>query len=256
MDKISKAIKCANCKEILVSPMFLPCEHNICGSHLSRFEVDEIRYQYHNRIECGECAQVHQVPEDCQFPFNKSLAEIIETKINMLDFGHLEHHKNTNDSCKRLDQLLREIDVLLNDPNKVTNETIDNLRIRINLKSENLKLYIKEETTKVLNKLKDYEQRCKSFLYSKDYESISNQLNENKKTTGSELKNWFDELNQIKFDEQRWKDLKEECEKKIVEANEQVKQFKNQLHLNDGEIQTNLIDQFDKININSAFDLI
>ena len=52
MDRIRNAIKCAICREILESPVFLPCSDPICTKHASN--------QTNGVIRCEKCGVEHR----------------------------------------------------------------------------------------------------------------------------------------------------------------------------------------------------
>lgn len=241
MEKISKAIKCTICKKILTNPVILPCCHNVCQSHVTGKKS----------IQCGECALEHQVPKSGEFLLNKSLIEIIETQIGALDFGG--HHKLAKHSCNSLEDEIRHIDLILNDPENVTYEVISKLKNKMILKSEQLKLKIEQETNKVVAELDDYQKRCKGYLKSKQYAEKFGKLQGDKKAAEKEHEKWIGQLNLIKFDEKQWDAIKEKSDQKIAYTKEQVSVLESDLLLNERDEKVSLIDFFDQININSVF---
>ena len=119
MDLISKAIKCSICNSVLNSPVILPCEHNICQNH-----VQDV-----SSIQCGECGQEHCVPSNGRFPSNKPLSDIIQARIESLNFG--KHHSAAKSSCIQLDELLRRADLTIKDPNNFIYEKINSMREKV-----------------------------------------------------------------------------------------------------------------------------
>jgi hypothetical protein len=241
MDKISKAIKCANCKSTLSHPVFLPCDHNICQTHVSG-----------DYIQCGECGLDHKIPPSGCFPPNKPLAEIIASQIGSLDFG--PHYSEAKQKCVSLEDELKKVNLILTDSSNVTFETINKMRNTVLLRSEKLKLKIDEETNSMLEKLDQYQQRCKSYLNTKEYENRCWSLQGDKEAAESDLEKWLGELNLVKVDEKKWIEIKNECEKNIARLREQSKTFESELHLNDQESMNLQVGHFDQIDIGTAFE--
>lgn len=176
MEAISNAIKCVNCREVLVSPVVLPCSDSICKKHVT--------YQ---SIICGECGIEHKVPEN-GFIDASALAEIIAAQIDQIDLGSL--HKQAKKSCESFEELLTQFENLLKDPFHLTHERISGLKNKAQLKGEKLKIQIDEWTNTLLDKLDEYESQCKLFISSNEYQTDSNKLDIELKSAQSKLNDW------------------------------------------------------------------
>ena len=95
MNRIRNAIKCAICREILKSPVILPCSDSICKKHVSKQTNDVIR--------CEKCGVKHEIPTN-GFHANSALQEIIEAEIANLDLGSV--HKKAKKSCESVEKAL------------------------------------------------------------------------------------------------------------------------------------------------------
>ena len=111
-------------------------------------------------IRCGKCASEFTIPEGDGFLRNESLAEIISAELDQLDFGRV--HDEAKRSCEELDHYLREIECSLTDPLNYIHESISDLKNKVQLKGEELKLEIDEKMEKLLNRLDTYENECKT----------------------------------------------------------------------------------------------
>lgn len=129
MEKILKAIKCSICRNILVSPLLLPCHHSVCQRHVDE-AINEL-------ITCNECGSDHQKRPNFPFPINMALAQIIEAQIAALDLG--ETHTDAKRTCEKLETVIKECEQLLNDPDNFTYKEINELERQLHLRREELK---------------------------------------------------------------------------------------------------------------------
>lgn len=81
-------------------------------------------------------------------------------KIASFDFG--QQHKQTSNSCEKLKKQIDNNDVILNDLDYFIHEEISEMKNRVMLKSEQLKLRIDESTQELINGLEEYEKLCKT----------------------------------------------------------------------------------------------
>lgn len=244
MDRISKAIKCVECKKILETPVLLPCHHSVCKKHASEAKNSGL-----DKLKCGECGVEHEIPVN-EFPVIEALCEIIEAQIGSIDFG--KAHKEATDSCNQLSQYIKKIEHLLNDPSAYIYEQVSELKNQVHTKSEQLKLKIDEETEKLLKKLSEYQNQCNSLLKSELYLSERNkhEATKNKFLTG--LASNRDCLNELKFDEEKWTKITKKNKQAIGDLKHCLKELKSLL-LKDLNSYKNYTVFFQNINIDSLF---
>ena len=154
MDKVLKAIKCPECKQLLETPVLLPCHHSICEKHVNEKKSGE-------KLICSKCGIDHEIPTN-RFPLNEALCDIIEAQISSIDFGCF--HKEATESCAKLRQNIKDMENLLNNPGDYTYDEIGQLKNLVHLKSEQLKLKIDEEAEKLLDNLNEYQSLCNNLL--------------------------------------------------------------------------------------------
>ena len=184
MDTILNAIKCAICREILESPVFLPCSDSICKKHVTN--------QSNGVIRCEKCKVEHRIPTN-GFPSNPSLEAIIKSEIGQLDFGC--HHKEAKKSCESFENALKEVEVLLTDPHFFIHERISELKNTVQLKGEELKLIIDQEMRKLIDRLEEYERQSKEYLSSNEIKEESKKFDNELKIAQSNLDSWLESLN-------------------------------------------------------------
>jgi hypothetical protein len=135
MNKISSIINCVNCRNVLSSPMILPCGHSVCKSH-----IDETSQS----CECNQCGILHS---EYRFYSNKALSDLIASQFHSLNFG--ETYKQAMESCDQLNESITKLDVLLKDPDNYIYEVFSELRRQVDLKYEEYKLRLDEETQRI-----------------------------------------------------------------------------------------------------------
>ena len=185
MDRILNAIKCMICRETLETPLLMPCDHNVCKKHVLN--------QTNGVIRCGKCGVEHPIPTN-GFILNKALKEIIESGIADIDFGSV--HKSAKKSCEYFEDSLKELELLLKDPNAFTHEKITELKDTVQLKGEEIKLIIDQEAKKLIDKLEEYERQSKEYLSSNEFKEESKKLESEMEIAQSNLDSWLENLNE------------------------------------------------------------
>jgi hypothetical protein len=261
MKKILSAIKCQHCKDILESPVVLPCGHSICDKHFNNHK---------GTIICIECEIDHEIPKNgISFPPNFELTKLLESEIGNLDFGIV--HKDAKESCEKLDDLLNIVEHTLNDPFNFIYEAIEYLKNVVQLKGDspflNFHLLTLEQEMKLKNdgkmkryftKLDEYKNECKSKLNSSEYFDEAYRLEQEKDSCREQLNEWLDILDEIKLNESEWKRIKVESEKKMKSIQNELARFKVYLLLQKryGEFRNDIEKDFGKFEIDPAFNLM
>lgn len=238
MDKVLNALKCANCTKTLASPIFLPCGHMICQEHT---------LVPNDTITCCECGVSHP---NKGFTVAKAFADMISAEIARIDFG--PKHKQSKESCDQLKKKLDENDVILNDMDFHIHETIDEMKIKVLLKREQLKVRIDQVTQELLDDLEDYEKRCKSqrdesngqvFVYlMKKFKDCNDEARKN-------LNEWQRVLNELKIDEDKWMKIKEKSDETLKEVGDKLNEFEKDLFMHQLESKQRQVEVIEKANI-------
>ena len=224
MDTVLNALKCANCREILSQPVTLPCEHSVCKSHT---EVDQ------QQVICSKCGIKHSNKD---FFVSEALSDMIAVQLNILDFGI--QHKQSVKACEEVKNHLDKNDLILDDSEYFIHESIDELKNKLMLKSEQLKLRIDEITQELIDELDEYEQRCKERLkqsgqQNEEFESLKKEFRDLNEEARTRLKDWTSVLNELRVDEAKWKEIKAECDKTLHELRNKILKFEKELLMND-----------------------
>jgi hypothetical protein len=218
MDKISDAIKCVNCRNVLDLPVILPCGCSICKKHTIELKGPTIL--------CCSCEIDHPLPQNGRFLPNKGLAKIVEAEISALDFG--KEHTEAKQSCTRLDEILTDIENVLKDPYNFTYEAIEYLKNEAQLKVEVMKLKLDNDLARLLDKLDKFPTNCKMNLKSNNYRVKSDEFKRKKEAARCELNKWLVTLNALKLNEPEWKNIKCQSEKAIERFKAELARFNNE----------------------------
>ena len=158
MNIINDAITCISCKEILKSPVFLPCGHSICKHHED--EVDEENNKK-RKIECDNCNETHEIPEK-RFAPNRALEYLMKVNIDELDLG--DEYNSAFHKCNEFEDLTEEFNNIKNDPEMRINTVVRDLRNKVDLRREELKQEIDKKALEMIEKINEFEKDCKKSI--------------------------------------------------------------------------------------------
>lgn len=222
MNHLRNAITCVNCKNVLESPVFLPCSHTICHKHtLKRSSDGEKR-----AVVCQTCNIEYAVPISGEFPPNTHLASVIES-IGQIDYG--QEYNDAKQSCQNFDQLLTRLEQVLNDPRNYTFDAICILKDAVQLRGEKLKLRIDDKMREFFMKLEKYEFERERALKADEFRDKLMMLELMKNDARDELAAWENTLNQIKQNQNEWRQIKSKSEMAIENFKSQLCQFRSDL---------------------------
>lgn len=160
MNRVLDDLICKTCREYFRQPVVLKCGHTTCKSHASNQAV----------IYCIECRQEYSSKDDDgeELRENKTVASLIEKFA--CDWPYNEGVKTYGALKKQLD----ENDELLNNPDYFVHETIGELKNKVLLKAEQIKVQVDEIKQDMIDGLNEYEKRCKeksAALEREEFES-------------------------------------------------------------------------------------
>ena len=202
MDILLNSLKCVNCRKTLSSPILLPCSHMICQSHT---QISD------DHLLCSECGIRHP---NKGFVVVQAVADMIAAQIANINFG--KQHDESLDKCNELKKVLDENESLLNNLENFIDESVDELKNNILLKSEQLKQKIDQITDEIINVFEEYKSDCKNNLNNKNFKEQINDFKQQHLSSKSKCDEWLADLNQLKFDEENWKKIKVECDLIVV----------------------------------------
>lgn len=192
------------------------------------------------------------------FSPNKAFAMVLNTRIGELNIGE-QYNRAQNESFKRMENALRDLRVSLNDPDYTISEPIESLKRRAELKREELKLKIDEEVGMLVDQLDAYENQCKTnHRLNSEMVVRANELCEKVKIEKKknrlifvftpivcvsylqkqierceeELNEWQRDMNVLKIDEVKWREVNDICELIVQDLNNDSNAWRNCLLMN------------------------
>jgi hypothetical protein len=242
MNMLSNAIKCVNCKNVLDSPVLLPCSHSICKKHVTDGNKGAA-------IFCNKCGLEHSIPQN-GFPIQEALAEIIQSQIGNINFG--KDHQEANDACTKFDECLNKFEQLLKDPLNFTHEVILSLKDVVQLRGEEAKLKIDLKMNYFFDKLEEYEKDCEKALKMSEYVVKSETINLEIEAFRKELEKWQEHLDKFNFYKQEWDKIKSESENAVKQLKSQQGQFEIDLLLQErfDQFRDDIAQEFGEFEIN------
>lgn len=226
MENVINAIKCCICKNILKSPINLPCGHSICQAHAS----DDLTTVY-----CYYCLKSF---ENVGFVANKVLDEIIT-----INFCLFQNYDKAMMSSKRLQAKLEESNSLHRE--KYISGTINEFKLRIDFKVEELIMQLYKKADKLKNEFDDYEKECKNYLGLSEYHEQSMEL------ISVDVSNKLKSLNVITINEEKIASIHNQCEEAIAKMEALINYNKKMFLLNRFETYQAKAEEFEKINLNT-----
>lgn len=221
METVLNALKCKICREILSQPVLLPCGHSVCKSHT---QIDQAR------IKCLKCNMDH--PNGAAFVVSEDLSDMIQVQLDSFDFG-LEH-KEARKACNDLREQIEKNDAFLfMDFQNFSHEKIGELKNKVLLQREQLKLRIDENAQELIDELEEFEKLCccDERTRSNDanlFDSSRNRLRAENDAAKTCLHNWTHELNKLKLDEAKWRHIKQECDKRLNDLRTKTDRFQTE----------------------------
>jgi hypothetical protein len=228
MDVFLNAIKCVNCRKVLVSPVSLPCGCSICLAH-----THDLTNTTTTTILCYKCEIDHPISQSKNNPTFRpqpALAEIIKLKIDQFDFG--QEHTEAQNVCTRLDELLVSIDLILNDPFNFafeaiecfTNEAHVNVETICHTKNHNKKEL--KQLNQLIKILDSYKDDCRIYYKSKEYLGASDAFKRDKEKCRGELDTREVTLKKFELNVPEWTKIKIEGEKALKYFEAKLDNFK------------------------------
>ncbi len=121
--------------------------------------------------------------------------------------------------------------MLLKDPDNYIYEVFSELRRNVDVKYEEYKLKLDKETQRIIDELDKLENLCNEKLKSNDLGL--KELAKAKEEVQCELDKHMSDLNMFKLDENKWKEIQQQCQDNIGCLKEQLYKFKESLFLID-----------------------
>lgn len=212
MQQISLSIKCGVCREILESPVILPCGDSICRKHTTQNNDQE-------EILCLSCGQHYKISLSLVFPPNNALDALIKSQIASIDFG--QKHRDASHACQQLEELVYNIENNLNDPYNLVYEYISSLKYAVQLKGEEMILRLSEKMGTTWERLEKFSNKCKQDMQNQLFLAKLDEFRLAMESGEKELiKKSQEKMDRFVVDEPTWEKIRRESEvqKGILQA--------------------------------------
>ena len=204
MEVINDMIRCSMCSSILVKPVFLPCGHSICKHH-----EEKVIKNCSDDIYCTTCDKAYSIPES-GLPPNRTIESLLKKRFDCIDLD--KDHLKAFEKCDMFADVLNEFKKL-EKPDLILFETINELKNRVDLRREELKLEIDQEAMKLIDRLDEYESKCKSSISLIKIDNIRSVYAKFE----NNLKQWREELETFERDVSKWNRICNELETDLSE---------------------------------------
>ena len=207
IDDFKSSFNCKLCSKPLEKPVTLPCGGTICQNHIDPKKEP--------KWFCLICSRVHLAPEN-GFQVNEFINKLLEMGINQIKLSP------TFEFCKStladLAEHLRTVEAFQNDPDIYVYSYFEELKRKIDLRRENLKLEIDDYSDAKIKEINQLQSQCN--LTSRQFGEFEEALEEAHLKL-KDLEASFDsfEFNDIKFDKiiDMASELKTELDSKLNE---------------------------------------
>ena len=227
MDTVKEILTCKYCMEIYKStPIILNCcSETICKNH-----IDEFRDKESDNNDSFVCRLCHTKSHQNAFPVNKIADKFVKMNIQKLEFG--DKYNKPKNSCKNLEQLVKEFECIIKDPRNFIYEQISKVKFDIDLKREELKEKIDKISNQMIDKVVQYEKQCYENLSLDSLRINMIDFIGDVEKIKSKLHDWHHELDMLVIDNSKWENIRS---KSIIQYNQLeslMNEFKNDLMLN------------------------
>jgi hypothetical protein len=211
-----------NCNKYYYEPLFLPCSKNICRCH-----IEELTNNHASKsINCPFCQNNHELPEN-GFPINQDLFTLIKLNLHLT-----EKEKDANELMHKFEVIFNDFNQINKDPENYIFNYISNVRNKIDIERERLVLKINQISDDMLNRLKDFQDECKSNLSRLESLNTNHSLHLEKMQLNC-IK-WKSQLRTPNLDQNQVNELINEINEMIQVSDEKLSEYKSSI-LNEKE---------------------
>lgn len=156
------------------------------------------------------------------------------TSSSMLQEINLsEDHIEAISLCQRLNDLIKNLRSICNDPFNVVHDQTSDFRSQVYISREKIKLAIDEYADKLITNYDQYELERKRYVESDQFEETLKTIEIKLKYSKCDHDKWMSVLNRPKSDTNGYKAIKEKCSKLIQKLENQLKDIEQSILEND-----------------------
>jgi hypothetical protein len=194
IDKVKTLFDCSLCNQLLVDPVMIPCGYSICKKHLP----DEVLVDGSNASEksfkCGICQVEHAVPKE-GIVINRHIQNALDIEFSTLKLNPVfEECKNVIIEAK---SNLAQVEVLDKDPESFLNEYFEDIKRKVDLRREELKLRIDNSSDDIIQSIEKTKASCVEL--SKTVDKLTAEIEKSKK----ELNKLIERFDTFDIDDKR-----------------------------------------------------
>ena len=216
IDQAKSLFDCSLCNKIIVDPIALVCGNTICKGHIDKMLITKCTNKT-TMFKCEMCDKEHCVPEG-GFVVNKLLQKASEINFHNFKLSPIF------DECKQLIKETKEsaakIEAIANDPENFIYEYFSDLKNKVDLRREELKLKIDEYSNQVVQSIE--ETQLKFTKLSKENNLIKETFDE----SNSQLNKLIEEFDIFEFNDKRFEELKKKADALRINFDNMAANFK------------------------------
>jgi len=176
IDHVKTPFDCCLCNQLLVDPVMIPCGNSICKKHLP----DEVMVEGSNNSEksfkCGICQLEHNVPKE-GFVINRHIQNALDIEFSTLKLNPVF------EECKKIiveaQSNLAQVELLDKDPESFIYEYFEDLKRKVDLRRETLKLRIDNNSDDIIQSIEKTKASCVEM--SKTVDKLTAEIEKSKK---------------------------------------------------------------------------
>ena len=218
IDQAKSLFDCSLCNKMMVDPIGLVCGNTICKSHLDKMIKDSTNKK--KEFKCEVCNKEHYVPNG-GFVVNKLAQKALEIKLHNIKASPIF------DECKQLIKEAKEsavkIEAIANDPESFIYEYFSDLKRKVDLRREELKLKIDQYSDQLLQSIENNQLKCTQL--SKENKLIKDTFSE----SNNELNELLEEFDIFEFNDKKFEGLKKEVDELRINFNKMTADYKMSL---------------------------
>jgi uncharacterized UBP type Zn finger protein len=203
---------------MMVDPITLVCGYTICKSHLDKMINDSTNKK--NMFNCEMCNKEHYVPNG-GFVINKHIQKALEFKFH--DFKPSPIFDECKQIIKETKESADKVQTISNDPENFIYEYFSDLKRKVDLRREELKLKIDEYSDQLVQSIE--------ATYARNY--VCTQLSKGKKLmkepfieSNNELNKIIKEFDIFEFNDKKFEELKKKTDVLRIKFNNIMADYK------------------------------
>jgi hypothetical protein len=173
MNEILKELlvcKYENCNKYFEDPIVLCCGQTICRSHINNL-LDESNIKDGKYI-CKMCKELHEIHQDC-FIIRWDINDLIQSDNHLPD-----KQIEVKELYLEFQNTVKDLNKLVNEPLTYLDDYISDLKKKVELQREELKLKIDEIALDMIFKINKLDEQCKKDIKKYEKEDTITQFNQ------------------------------------------------------------------------------